>query len=169
MIPKRMHAKNNSLSEATRSLSQGPRQNNVGVDHRDRPKPDLMSRLHTPVASRHRPLIHELAAVVNPGACDFNLGRAARRPHAASPARPASGEMAPAGTPRGRARRHPSRPPRPAAPTPRRGSGRWFLYGDRRLDGVSAGRERPGVGLALGVPFALVLDQLAGLETAQQA
>jgi hypothetical protein len=42
VIPKRNHARYNSLSKASRSLSQGPRQNCVGVDHEDRPRPDLM-------------------------------------------------------------------------------------------------------------------------------
>jgi hypothetical protein len=37
-IPQRNHAKNNSLSEATRSLSQGPRQKRLAAGHRDRPK-----------------------------------------------------------------------------------------------------------------------------------
>jgi hypothetical protein len=59
MIPKRKHAKNNSLSETTRSLSQGPRQNKMlASTTKTDPKPDLMSRLYTLVAYRHRPLIH---------------------------------------------------------------------------------------------------------------
>ena len=42
LIPKEC-TRNTTLSlVATRSLSQGPRQNCVGVDHEDRPLPDLM-------------------------------------------------------------------------------------------------------------------------------
>ncbi len=41
-IPQSKHAKYNSFPVATRSLSQGPRQKPVGVDHEDRPLPDLM-------------------------------------------------------------------------------------------------------------------------------
>src|ERR1700722_16413322 len=43
-----MHAKNNSLSEATRSLSQRPLSKQVGVDHKNRPKPDFMSARRPP-------------------------------------------------------------------------------------------------------------------------
>jgi hypothetical protein len=41
VIPQRNHAEHNPLSITTRSLSQGPCQNNVGVDHKDQPKPIL--------------------------------------------------------------------------------------------------------------------------------
>src|SRR6185312_4482345 len=42
LIPQRKHAKNNSLSEATRSLSQGPRQTFTLSTTAADPKPDLM-------------------------------------------------------------------------------------------------------------------------------
>ena len=67
MIPKRIHAKNQpSLEKRPGPSPKVPVKANAGVDHEDRPKPDPMSRLYTPVAYRHRPLIHETAAVVNP-------------------------------------------------------------------------------------------------------
>ena len=84
------------------------------------PKPDLMSCLHTTVAYRHTPLIHETITVVNPS----------------------SG----------------------AAP-----SGCRLLDRDRRLDRLSALSERPSVGFALNVSFAVVLDQLTALQAAQEA
>jgi hypothetical protein len=64
VIPQRNHAKNNSLSKTTRSLSQGPRQNSWWSTTKTDPNPTLCSPAH-PMARGHRLLIHEVAAVVN--------------------------------------------------------------------------------------------------------
>ncbi len=53
-----MHAKHNSFSVATRSLSQGPRQNHVEVDHGDRPTPDPMFPSTQTHRHRNRDILH---------------------------------------------------------------------------------------------------------------
>src|ERR1700735_2867802 len=134
-----MHAKYNSLSEATRSLSQGPRQNVQLPATKTDQQPDLMSRLHTTTMSRHGLVIHDQVIVVNhhygleraylsshrpahsPAGPDEARPAEPRSAHAVSPAPPTSAETAPAQTPRARARRRPSRRPRPTAPRRRPG------------------------------------------------
>src|SRR6185437_4175624 len=67
VYPQRKHAKNNSLSEVTRPLSQGPRQNCVGVDHEDRPKTRPMFARHPSWMSCQWVIVHESCTLVNPG------------------------------------------------------------------------------------------------------
>src|ERR1700735_4174724 len=71
-----MHAKNNSLSEATRSLSQGPRQNVQLPATKTDPLPDLMFEPSQALPNSARPsaiwqkgywlFIHECRTHVNP-------------------------------------------------------------------------------------------------------
>src|SRR5580693_10749337 len=73
-----MHAKHSSFPVATRSLSQGPRQNNVGVDHEDRPttRPYVLAQHPTWMPEQNHPI------PIQPGLSSriMNVSKRARQP-----------------------------------------------------------------------------------------